>query len=294
MQQDIRRVRGFNRLVTRRIGALQEDYLTGRRSLGACRVLWEIAPGGTDIRSIRTRLGLDSGYLSRVLRGLEEEGLVRVRVSPTDQRVRVAVLTRTGRVERAELDSRSDELAADLLAPLDRAQRAALLDAMATVQRLLAVGLVDIRLEDPRSAAAQECLRAYFAELDRRFDAGFDPQASIALVADELIEPRGLLLLGWMGESPVAVGAVRLHGADPAELKRMWVAEDARGLGVGRRMLAALEAHARDRGARTARLETNRVLVEAIRLYRSAGYEEVAAFNDEPYADHWFEKALAG
>jgi GNAT superfamily N-acetyltransferase len=154
-------------------------------------------------------------------------------------------------------------------------------------------GLVDIRVEDPRSAAAQECLRAYYAELDRRFDVGFDPHASIALAADELVEPSGLLLLGWLGERPVAVGAVRLHGDEPAELKRMWVADAARGLGVGRRMLDALEAQARQRGARAARLETNRALVEAIALYRSAGYVEVPAFNAERYADHGFEKDLS-
>ena len=153
-------------------------------------------------------------------------------------------------------------------------------------------GPVDIRVEDPRSVAAQACLRAYFSELDRRFDTGFDPDASIALAADELVEPRGVLLLGWLGDEPVAVGALRLHGDQPAELKRMWVADAARGLGVGRRMLAELEGQARAHGATVARLETNRALVEAIRLYRSAGYTEVAAFNDEAYADHWFEKDL--
>jgi ribosomal protein S18 acetylase RimI-like enzyme len=73
----------------------------------------------------------------------------------------------------------------------------------------------------------------------------------------------------------------------------MWVATSARGLGVGRRILSELERHARQRGARVARLETNRTLSEAISLYRSAGYTEVDAFNDEPYAHHWFEKPIA-
>ena len=74
----------------------------------------------------------------------------------------------------------------------------------------------------------------------------------------------------------------------------MWVAESARGLGIGRRLLGELERRARPRGARVVRLETNGALTEAIGLYRSAGYREVDAFNDEPYAHHWFEKRLLG
>jgi ribosomal protein S18 acetylase RimI-like enzyme len=72
----------------------------------------------------------------------------------------------------------------------------------------------------------------------------------------------------------------------------MWVSPAARGLGVGRRLLAEVEAQARDRGATSVRLDTNAALVEAVALYRSSGYVEVPAFNDEPYADHWFEKPL--
>ena len=90
----------------------------------------------------------------------------------------------------------------------------------------------------------------------------------------------------------VGCGALKFHAAAPAELKRMWVAPEARGLGLGRRLLSVLETHATAAGARVIHLETNRTLKEAISLYRSAGYEEVAAFNDEPYAHHWFEKRL--
>ena len=72
----------------------------------------------------------------------------------------------------------------------------------------------------------------------------------------------------------------------------MWVAPEARGLGLGRRLLCELERHAKRGGATTIRLETNRTLTEAVKMYRSAGYREVAAFNSEPYAHHWFEKRL--
>jgi DNA-binding MarR family transcriptional regulator/GNAT superfamily N-acetyltransferase len=285
-------VRSFNRTVTQRIGALNEEYLARSRPLGASRVLWEIGDGGAEVRALRARLDLDSGYLSRLLRGLEDECLVRVQPAPDDHRVRAVALTDAGRAERAELDQRSDELARSLLAPLNDRQRAALVAAMATVERLLTAGLVEIRIEDPASSAAQFCLRSYFAELDSRFDTGFDPAVSISAAPADLAEPAGLLLLARIRDEPVGCGALKLHGAEPAELKRMWVAASARGLGVGRRILTELERHARQRGAAVLRLETNRLLTEAIRLYRSAGYVEVPAFNDEPYAHHWFEKHL--
>lgn len=151
---------------------------------------------------------------------------------------------------------------------------------------------VVIAAEDPTTPDAQRCLQAYFDELDRRFDGGFDAGRSIPATVDDLVEPAGLLLLARVGGEPVGAGAVKFHGSGPAELKRMWVSSNARGLGIGRRLLAELEAQASKHGASAARLETNRSLTEAIRLYRSAGYVEVPAFNDEPYAHHWFEKDL--
>ena len=104
--------------------------------------------------------------------------------------------------------------------------------------------------------------------------------------------PAGLFLVATLHGEPVGCGALKLHNPEPAELKRMWVADAARGLGLGRRLLGELERRAAALGATSIRLETNRALTEAIALYRSAGYREVAAFNDERYADHWFEKQL--
>ena len=288
----IRRVRAFNRTVTERIGALDDHYMARSRPLGASRVLWEIDAGGTDARSLRSRLDLDSGYLSRLLRMLEGEGLVDVTAHAADQRVRRVRLTVAGRAERDELDRRSDTLAASLLDPLDDHHRAALVGAMDTVTRLLTAGLVEVTVEDPTSAAAIFCIESYFAELDARFDDSFDPAASISADAGELVEPAGLLLVARLRGEPVGCGAVKLHDGAPAEIKRMWVATAARGLGLGRRLLGILEEHARGHGATVAHLETNRNLAEAINLYRSTGYMEVAAFNDEPYAHHWFEKRL--
>jgi len=290
-------VRRFNRTVTQRVGALNDEYLARGRPLGASRVLWEIEDGGSDVRSLRARLDLDSGYLSRILRSLERAGLVSTVPALDDRRVRVARPTEAGRAERDLLDRQSDALAASMLAPLNEGQRVRLVEAMATVERLLTAGLVEIRVEDPDTSAARFCLESYFAELDRRFEAGFDPGLSISADAEELREPAGLLLVAWLHDEPIGCGALKFHGTEgvePAEIKRMWVAEAARGLGVGRRLLEALEEEVRRHGASVAHLETNRALTEAIALYRSAGYVEVERFNDEPYAHHWFEKRLGG
>ena len=285
-------VRSFNRSVTQRIGALQDEYLVRGHPLGASRVLWEVGATGSDLRALRARLDLDSGYLSRLVGLLERDGLVALQPGARDKRVRTVVLTDAGRAERDLLDRRSDELAASLLVALSESQRARLVEAMAVVERLLTAGLVEVDVEDPASTAARFCIGSYFAELDTRFDSGFDPGQSISADVEELTEPAGLLLIARLRGEPVGCGALKLHGAEPAEIKRMWVAPAARGLGVGRRILTELERHARERGVGVVRLETNRSLTEAGGLYRSAGYAEVDAFNDEPYAHHWFEKRL--
>jgi len=286
-------VRSFNRTVTQRVGALNNRYLARDLPLGAARVLWEIGERGCDVRTLRARLGLDSGYLSRLLRSLEGAGLARVEPGEHDRRVRTARLTARGRRERAVLDRRSDDLARSMLEPLTADQRRRLVAAMAEVERLLTAAAVEIAVVDPADSRARHCLREYVSELDRRFDGGFDPAASLPAEPDEMRPPSGLFLLATIRGEPAGCGALKFHGDEPTELKRMWVAPATRGLGVGRRLLAALEEHAVARGARTIRLETNRALTEAIALYRSAGYREVAAFNDERYAHHWFEKRLA-
>jgi DNA-binding MarR family transcriptional regulator/GNAT superfamily N-acetyltransferase len=292
----VEQVREFNRTVTQRIGALNDAYLSRDRPLGQARVLWEIGqaerPGYADVRTLRSRLDLDSGYLSRLLRSLEAAGLVVVEPSPTDGRVRIARLTRAGQAERALLDRRSDELAGAILQPLSRGQRGRLVAAMAEVNRLLLASTVDISIQDPRRPAARTCLDAYFDELADRFDGGFDPEYSISAADEEMTPPAGLFLVATLHGDPVGCVGLKLHGRRPAEIKRMWVAPTARGLGLGRRLLAEIEWQAAEHGVRTLRLETNQSLFEAIGLYRAAGYREVAPFNDEPYAHHWFEKRL--
>jgi DNA-binding MarR family transcriptional regulator/GNAT superfamily N-acetyltransferase len=285
-------IRRFNRTVQERIGALSDRFLERPFPLGEARLLWEIGPDGTEIRALRGRLGLDSGYLSRVLHALTKRHFVRIRVSANDRRVRRVYLTAAGLKERAELDQRSNRVALAILDPLSEKQRARLVAAMEEVERLLKASMVRIATADPTTPEATWCFGQYFAELDKRFETGFDPAISISAAASELTSPQGALLIAWLRNEPIGCGALKFHGDAPAELKRMWVAPAARGLGVGRRLLCELERHAREAGVCLLRLETNRALREAIALYRASGYIEVDAFNDEAYAHHWFEKHL--
>jgi DNA-binding MarR family transcriptional regulator/GNAT superfamily N-acetyltransferase len=285
-------VRRFNRVVTQRVGALDDHYLARDRPLGEARVLWESGEGGGDVRLLRSRLGLDSGYLSRLLRSLEADGLVTVGPSEHDRRVRTARLTRKGRAERAVLDRRSDALARSILEPLKPEQRAQLVTAMRDVERLLTAALVEIGPVDPADPDAQHCLREYYAELDRRFATGFDPARTLPVALDEMRPPAGIFLVARLRGQPVGCGALKVRPGAPTEIKRMWVSPTARGLGVGRRLLAELETRARDNGSSTVRLDTNGALTEAIAMYRSAGYREIPPFNDEPFATLWFDKDL--
>jgi DNA-binding MarR family transcriptional regulator/ribosomal protein S18 acetylase RimI-like enzyme len=296
METMVQRVRRFNRTVTQRVGALDEAFLARGRSLGQCRVLWEIGAAdgtdGVDVRALRARLGLDSGYLSRLLRALESAGLVTVTPSTADGRVRVARLTDDGRAERVELDRRADAAATEILAPLSDAQRGRLVTAMGQVEALLVASMVQVAACDPRDPRARHCLGAYFAELAARFAGGYDPARGMPTTDAEMTPPAGILLVATLGDDAVGCGAVLFHDGEPAHLRRMWVAPAMRGLSLGRRLLAELESRAAAGGAPAVRLETNGSLTEAIAMYRSAGYREVAPFNDESYAQHWFEKPL--
>lgn len=293
LETEVGLIRAFNRTVAERIGALSDEFLGRGRPMGESRTLWEIGPDGAEVRELRARLALDSGYMSRVLRSLERQGMARVDTSHGDRRVRFARLTEAGLAERAELDRRSDAVASTFLEPLSNEQRAKLVAAMAEVERLLRASMVALAIEDPTTSDARWCIEQYFAELNARFDTGFDPAHSIPADAHELVPPAGALLIARLRGQPVGCGALKFHPDAPAELKRMWVAPDARGMGLGRRILIELERHASQAGARVVRLETNRALEEAIQLYRTSGYREVAAFNDEAYAHHWFEKELS-
>ncbi|GAA2933709.1 helix-turn-helix domain-containing GNAT family N-acetyltransferase [Streptomyces thioluteus] len=287
------RVRAFNRTVTERVGVLHDRYLGRDRPVGEARLLWETGEQGRDVRWLRERLGLDSGYVSRLLRALEADGLVTVEAQPRDRRVRTVRLTDAGRAERAALDARGDELAGSLLEPLNPAQRARLVAAMTEADRLLTAATVALDVLDPAHPDGAHCLRSYAAELRERFGTGFDPARSLLPDPGELRPPRGLFLVARLHGDPVGCAGLKLPPGGPAEVERMWVAPGARGLGLGRRFLSELEARAARHGSTVLRLDTDKALTAAIGLYRAHGFQEVAAFNDEPYAQHWFEKRIA-
>jgi len=181
----------------------------------------------------------------------------------------------------------------DGLARLGRLlQRRAKDQSPAVAPPMAAPAAVAITPEAATGAAAQYCLGEYYRELGERFDGGFDPELSLLPSLDEFAPPRGVFLIARLHGEPVGCGGLKPISAEAAYLKRMWIAPAARGLGLARRLLGALEEHASASGYSVVRLETNKALVEAQQLYRSSGYREVAPFNDEPYAHHWFEKAL--
>ncbi len=291
-REAVTQVRGFNRTVAERIGALTDEFLGRRRPMGNSRTLWEIGPEGVEMRTLRARLGIDSGYASRVLQSLQRERLITITPSPEDGRVRLVKLTANGQAERAELDRRADGVAWSFLEPLSDRQRGELVSAATQLERLLRASMVTLEVEDPATPDARWCIQQYIDELNTRFEAGFDPARSISATEHELVPPAGLLVIARLRGRAIGCGALKFHRRAPTELKRMWVSPDSRGLGVGRRLLIDLERRAREAGASVVRLETNRSLKEAIKLYRSSGYREVKSFNDEPYAHHWFEKRL--
>lgn len=291
-ETQIQQVRRFNRAVTRRIGVLTDDYLGRGRPLAESRLLFEIGGGGADVRELRSRLSLDSGYLSRLLRALEAQGLVVVRPSTDDARVRRVTLTRKGQRELDTLDTRSQTLATSLLAPLGAAQRERLIAAMEEVERLLRASAVEIAIADPASADAHACIDAYLRELDLLFDDGFDASRSVSADPGELVPPWGVFVIARLDGEAVGCGGLKITGPGSGEIKRMWVAPSARGLGIAQRLLEALETHAIDRELHTLRLDTNRALTAARALYARNGYREIPRYNDNPYADYWFEKRL--
>lgn len=293
----VQQVRRFNRTVTQRVGALEDSYLRRGRPLSEARVIFEAGPQGIDVRTLRNRLGLDSGYLSRLLRSLETQGLVSVRAKGPDGRLRHVSLTAKGQREHAAYDGLSDRLAESMLAPLSEAQREKLVDAMAAIERLIRFAALDIRVEAPSSDDARWCLGEYFRELMERFDAGFDPHEGGADGDADMQPPGGFFVVARLDGEPVGCGGVKFLDAatgemTTGEIKRVWTARSARGQGVARRMLHMLEKLARQAGVGVLRLDTNRSLTEAQTMYRREGYSEICRYNDNPYAHYWFEKKL--
>jgi DNA-binding MarR family transcriptional regulator/GNAT superfamily N-acetyltransferase len=288
----VRQVRRFNRLVTQTVGALEDSYLRRGRPLGEARLIFEIGREGAAARRLRERLGLDSGYLTRLLQSLQRQGLIEVRQAPDDRRGRSVTLTQKGVAELAAYDRLSDGLAHSVLAKLEAEQRRRLTEAMGEVERLLNAASVDFAVEAPTSADARWCLQEYYREIAARFEAGFDPAREGAGSGESMAPPAGLFVVARLRGDPIGCGGFRRVDEATGEIKRVWIAPAARGLGVATRLVRKLEAGAREIGLTKLRLDTNRALNEAHALYRKEGYREVERFNANPYAHLWFEKRL--
>jgi DNA-binding MarR family transcriptional regulator/ribosomal protein S18 acetylase RimI-like enzyme len=286
----VARFRRFARAVTMEVGALDTSFLGRGRPLGAARVLNAIGTGRTDVAEIREYLGLDSGLMSRLLRSLEEEGLVRTKPHPDDARRRVAVLTAAGKREFQAYEELSNARASALL---ERSPRSGeLLSAMDMVASALGRDRTAIEEADPRDIAARYCLGEYYSELGRRFEKGFDVSLSRDPEAADMVRPRGVFLLAMSDGMPIGCVGLKGTGGEVAEIKRLWTCQTARGFGIAKRLMQAVETVARELSVKTLRLDTNSALPEALKLYRTSGWVEIDRFNDDPYPDRFFEKRL--
>ncbi len=169
------------------------------------------------------------------------------------------------------------------------------LHAAAAVKRALATRAeaeLELVESHPDGEVAGQLLARYYDELAGRFPGGFDVDRTVAAPGAELVPPSGCFLIARLAGRPVGCGAVRKLDEATAEIKRMWIDPAVRGRGVGRGLLGGLESAAERLGCRLVRLDTSSHLPEALNLYRSSGYEEIAPYNDNFYAHHWFEKVL--
>jgi DNA-binding MarR family transcriptional regulator/GNAT superfamily N-acetyltransferase len=286
-------VRAFNRLYTRRVGALDEHLLASGFTLPQSRLLWELAhrDGGVTAAELARELALDPGYLSRLLRGLRERGLVRTRRASGDARRVLLSLSAAGQRAFAPLDRRSQADAAALLHALPEPEQQRLVGAMATLGRLLApeAAPASVRLRPPAPGdigwlvARHGQLYAEEYGWDMRFEAlvariaadlveRFDPAREACWVAEQGGRNVGCVaLVKWRDEKSGAVEP------GTAQLRLLLVEPSARGQGLGQRLVDECTRFAKEHGYRRIRLWTNSLLVSARRLYEAAGYRKTAS-----------------
>lgn len=293
-------IRRFNRFYTRRIGVLRASLLGSGFSITEVRVLREIrelgTPGATEIA---TALDLDAGYLSRMLQRFARARLI-TRTTGSDRRRSLLALTASGRATMEQLERLADTEVNDLIAPLSRADRQELLDALGTIERLLAdrgtgARPGPLRLRHPRPGDLGWLVHRhgvlYASEYgwDMRFE-GLVAEVVAAFAADH--DPRRERC--WIAEQDGQnLGCVMLvqhpKRKDTAKLRVLLVEPSARGLGLGRRLVAECTAFARKAGYRRITLWTNSVLHAARHLYEAAGYHLV---EESPHS--LFGKGLVG
>ncbi|MBW3553894.1 MAG: helix-turn-helix domain-containing GNAT family N-acetyltransferase [Gemmatimonadetes bacterium] len=299
LHQRVEAVRRFNRFYTQQIGVLREGLLKSPYSLTEARVIYELAHHErTTATHLSGELGLDAGYLSRILRGFAERGLIEKRPSETDGRTTLVWLSARGEAAFAELNAASRGEIEALLAPFSEEEQRRLLDAMGAIQGLLSAPTEHrvpyiLRPHQPgdmgwvvhrhgvlyaREYGWDETFEALVAEIVARFIREYDPAWERCWIAEREGEPAGSVFL------------VRHPERDGvAKLRLLLVEPTARGLGIGGRLVAECTRFARRAGYRRITLWTNSVLHAARRLYEREGYELVA---EEPHRS--FGRDLVG
>ena len=273
--------RRFGRFYTQRIQALQEAYLETGWSLAESRVIYELASrNATTAAELARELGLDGGYLSRILRRFEADGLLARQRSDEDGRARVLRLTTQGRAAFAPLDARQDALVAELLAGLPDAAATDLIEAMRRIEGLL--GGTPSRawvLRGLRPGDLGWVVSRHGALYAQEYGWTTEFEVLVAGIVAEAMAAFDPVREGaWIAERDgVPVGSVFLvrAGDDTAKLRMLLVEPSARGLGIGARLVEECTGFARRAGYRRITLWTHSVLTAARRLYARAGYRIV-------------------
>lgn len=291
------RIRHFNRFYTRRIGVLQDHLLGSAFSLTEMRVLYELAShGAARALDLRTELGLNAGYLSRVIATLEGQGLLERTPHPDDARSQLLALTAHGRQTFQPFEEASRREVLAMLAPLSQAQQLALVNAMDRVQQLLGARSAEVVLRDPQPGdmglVVHKQARLYALEYgwNNEFEALLADIVATYLRTFDAASDR-CWIAEQQGEMVGSVFVVR-HDATTAKLRMLYVDASTRGLGVGRRLVDEAIGFARTAGYSRMLLWTNKVLLDAVRLYERAGFalveeEEHHSFGSDQISQVW-------
>jgi DNA-binding MarR family transcriptional regulator/GNAT superfamily N-acetyltransferase len=285
IEHRIASVRAFNRFYTRKLGVLGQHLSKSPFSLSEARVLYELAHrDDLSAKEIGTDLGLDPGYLSRIMQSFEESGLISRNALASDRRQYRLALTAKGRQAFARLDRNSHDEVASMLAPLAPEDGGRLTEAMATIEDLLEpqaserapfllrshrFGDIGWVISRHGAVYAQEygwdiSFEALVAEIAAQFIKAYDPAREHCWIAEVAGQPVGSIFL--------------VKGSDEvAKLRLLLVEKKARGLGIGRALVEQCVRFARDTGYRKITLWTQSILLAARGIYQQAGFRKVAS-----------------